>query len=131
MLKYLLSFGIETSVDPEDIKLNYEIDIDDITLLQGQINKARKAHYQLLELNDNLQEQYLSKKSELSKMTRQFHQMYPNRTERLDMIAQDIVYSDLNDSIDAIKEAMKIVGSQIDYVKSDLTILKNSMYRKL
>lgn len=131
MLKYLLNFGVETSIDPNDINLNYEIDINDISILQDQINTARKAHYELIQLNDSLQENYLNKKSELSKLNRSFQQDYLNRTERLDAMAKDISYTDLNDTIEAIKEAMKIVGSQIDYIKSDLRILSSTMYRKM
>ena len=130
MLKYLLSYGVDPDSETESISLNYEIDINDITILQDQFNKTRKNHYGLIKLYDSLQEEYMSKKSALSRKLREMHTDYPNRTERIDALARDIEHADITDSIEAIKEGMKTVGNQLDFIKSDLRILSNSMYRK-
>lgn len=131
MLKYLLDFGIKTEIDKADISLNYEIDINDITILQDQLNKTRKIHYDLIKLNDQLQGEYMIKKSALSKKLREFNIDYSNRTERLNAMGIDIDYAEINDSIEAIKEGMRTIGNKLDFVKSDLRILTNSMYRKI
>lgn len=130
MLQYLFNYGAKTEIDPNEINLNYEIDITDITTLESQINQVRKTYRDLITLYDSLQNEYLSKKSMLSKKNRDLHVDNPKRQDRIDATAKDIEHSELSDSIEAIKESMKIVNSQLDFVKSDIRILTNSMYRK-
>lgn len=131
MLKHLINFGIETEVDESSVSLNYEIDITDVTILETQINNARKVHRNLIELNDKLQEEYMLKKQALTKRLRELHIDYPNRTDRLNAMSTDIEYTDLQDTIEALKESIRMVGNRIDFVKSDIRILTNSMYRKM
>ena len=131
MLEYLLKFGVDSGIDPESIALNYEIDITDITLLESQINNSRKVHYNLIKLNDRLQDQYLIKKSQLSRKIREINEKHSSRAERTDAMDKDVEYLDLTESIAAIDDALKTIGKKIDFVKSDIRILSNSMYRKL
>lgn len=131
MLKYLVNFGVDANlIDEASSSINDDIDITDITQLEGQINKARKTHNNLLKTYDSLQEEYLNKKAALSAKIRNINMENVTRTERQDAMATDIEYMDIVDSIEAIKEAMRMVGNQIDFIKSDIRILSNSMYRK-
>lgn len=130
MLKYLINFGVDVDSDLTSTSLNDSIDITDISMLESQLNEARKTHYTLLKTLDKLQEEYLNNKALLSKKIREINMEFSGRTERADAMSTDIEYSNISDSIEALKEAMKMVGNQIDFVKSDIRILTNSMYRK-
>lgn len=131
MLKYLINFGVDANlIDNASSSINDDIDITDITLLESQINKSRKTHNDLLKTYDNLQDEYLNKKAALSRKIREINMENVTRTERQDAMSTDIDYMDIVDSIEALKEAMKMVGNLIDFVKSDMRVLSNSMYRK-
>lgn len=129
MLQYLLNY--DTDIDGiEEINLEYDLDITDKTILQEQINNARKSYYNLMKIYDNLQGEYLEAKSELAKKMREAFIKYENRTERTNEISKDLSIINLEEKMEALKEAMKTLSNQIDFVKTDIRILTNSMYNR-
>ena len=130
MLKYLINYDIETEIKNEDIMTEYEIDINDRMILQEQINNIRKTYFRLIKLFDELQANLVSFESEKDKKTAYYLTKFSNRNERIENQSNDIELLDINTKITATKEAMKTVSNQIDFVKSDLRFLSNSMYNK-
>ena len=130
MLKYLINYDIETEIKNEDIMTEYEIDINDRMILQEQVNNIRKTYFRLIKLFDELQVNLVNFESEKDKKTSYYLTKFSNRNERIENQSGDIELLDLDTKIMATKEAMKTVSNQIDFVKSDLRFLSNSMYNK-
>ena len=130
MLKYLINYDIETEIKNEDIMTEYEIDINDRMILQEQVNNIRKTYFRLIKLFDELQANLVNFESEKDKKTSYYLTKFSNRNERIENQSGDIELLDLDTKIMATKEAMKTVSNQIDFVKSDLRFLSNSMYNK-
>jgi uncharacterized protein YueI len=127
-LKYLLEFDVKSEV-PE-IEILEDLDIEDKTILQKQINQSRKSYRQLIELYDSLQEDKSKILSKLSFKKQNFYINFANRNDRSEAIAKDKEMSELEETVNALSDAMQTVKNYIDYVKSDLKILNGSMYNK-
>jgi len=128
ILNYLLEFDIESEVPELDII--EDLDITDKTILQEQINQTRKSHKKLIDFYDSLQNDIIKVRSKLASKKQSFYIKFQNRNERIDALAQDTEILELQNTIEALLDAMKTVNNHIDFVKNDLAILKNSMYNK-
>lgn len=128
MFNYLLNYGI--NLDIEDVDVIPALDIDDRTILQEQINNTRNSYFELIKVYDLLQKEYLETKNELNLKVREMNNKYEKRIDITKCMSTDIDYIELNEKIEAIKEAMKTVSNQLDFIKGDMKILTNSMYNK-
>ena len=128
MLKYLLEFDIDSSVDK--IEIIEDLDITDKTILQEQINKVRKSYKELLDLFDSLKNDRIKTNESLLDKRRSVYLEYVGRTERADVLNTDEEILELQSKISAIDDAMNTVKGYIDFLKSDLRILGNSQYSK-
>ena len=128
MLKYLLDFDIDSSVDK--IEIIEDLDITDKTILQEQINKVRKSYKELLDLFDSLKNDRIKTNESLLDKRRSVYLEYVGRTERADVLNTDEEILELQSKISAIDDAMNTVKGYIDFLKSDLRILGNSQYSK-
>lgn len=125
MLKYLINFDVD--VDAE-FELEFELDITDKSLLQEQINQVRKTYLRLIKLFDNLQGEYIETKSLLSQKNRELLLEFEVRSDRVEAEAKDPEHGYLVEKLDALRESMKAVTSQIDFIKNDMRVLNSSMY---
>ena len=128
MLEYLLNYDIDADNDSQD--LDFELDITDHTILQEQINTVRKSYFNLIKLYDKIQSEYMKAKTALSSKNQKYYLDYSSRAERLDAIAKDQSITNLQEKIEATKEAIKTIENQLAFIKSDLRLLGNSMYNK-
>lgn len=129
MLQYLINYDVGTE-SIEEIDLEYELDITDKTMLQGQINNVRKSYIGLIKIFDSIQGEYIQSKTELANRMRTFQMDYDNKIERADAISKDLVTINLQEKIEALRESLKTVENQLTFVKADMRILGNSMYVK-
>lgn len=127
LLQHLMDFGENV---PKEVDLNYDLDITDKENLETQINIARKSYRDLIAIHDELQGQYLKIKSQYGDKSREIIVENENKTTRLDVLKTDDDLALLSEKVEAIKESLKIIGMQIDFVKSDLALLRSSMYNK-
>lgn len=128
MLQYLLNYDVILNGDDG---FDYQdLDISDRTILQEQINNCRKSYHKLIKLYDSLQSEYFEAKSDLSEKTRKLYSETMNRDERAKKKMEDQDISELEEKIDALKEAQSTVKSQMNFIQSDIKILTSSMYMK-
>lgn len=125
MLEYIVNFNQNNAVEFID-----ELDISDKSILQEQINKCRKNHFELIKMYDSLQHKLIKNSEQIMKKKRESMTEFDSRTERSNFLSTDPEYLSLLIESDSLKFAMSTVTSQIDYVKSDIRILTNSMYSK-
>lgn len=129
MLQYLLNYDVDAD-NITDIDLECDLDINDKTILQDQINNVRKSYYKLIKLYDSIQGEYLQAKTELATKLRKYQIDIENKVERANAIAADLEVLNLQEKIDALKESLKTVDNELTFIKADIRILTNSMYTK-
>lgn len=128
MLKYLLDFDVNASMD--EIEIVQDLDITDKTMLEEQINKTRRSYKNLLDLFDDLKNDRNKATDALLSKKQNIYLEFSGRTERSDVLNTDEEIIELQSKINAINDAMDTVKSYIDFLKSDLRILSNSQYSK-
>jgi predicted nuclease with TOPRIM domain len=129
MLQYLLNYD----VDPDnivEIDLEYDLDINDKTILQEQINNVRRSYYDLIKLYDNIQGEYMQAKTELANKLRNYQINFENKNDRIAAISKDLEILNLEEKVEALKESLKTVDNQLTFIKADIKILTNSMYNR-
>ena len=125
MLNYLINFSEEDI--PEVIE---DLDISDRLILQSQINETRKAHIKLIRMYDEIKGKRLECSKRIANIKRDIYTNYDNRTTRSDIIATNQELIDLNDTIEAYDTALETIKNHIEFLKSDIRILTNSMYNR-
>ena len=126
MLNWLVSYGVEQH------KINYdELDVNDRTLLQEQINKSRKSWHQLLELLYDIQGKYMEVTREISEIAKRATERAATENTRVNtLLSSDNEYVALEAQQKALAAGMSMINQQIDFCKNDLRILNSVFYNK-
>lgn len=128
MLKYLIEFG--SDIPDQDIFNYQDLDIIDLENLQGQINMCRNKQRKLLDLQDSLQKDLIMYNKRLSKKTLEISSKATNTRDRNSLLLENEEIVELKDTIEGVKMSMQTVLRELDFVKTDLYILRGSMYQR-
>lgn len=129
MFKYVIEFGEQI---PDQEMFNYQdIDIIDAQKLESQINMNRKKERDLLNLYDSLQYDLIMARKKLSRKNIQITSEHSDDAkEKVRLLKEDPDIIEMKDNIEGIKMSLDTVLKELDFVKSDLYILRTSMYQK-
>jgi hypothetical protein len=106
-----------------------DIDINDATILQEQLNFARKSLYDLIQAYTKIQNSMLDLRKDLLERKNTLREK-AGKGELTKLLDEDEQYNEITWQIEAYKVGMTITQEQIDMVKSDIRILTSSMYKK-
>lgn len=106
-----------------------DIDINDATILQEQLNFARKSLYDLIQVYTKIQNSMLDLRKDLLERKNTLREK-AGKGELTKLLDEDEQYNEITWQIEAYKVGMTITQEQIDMVKSDIRILTSSMYKK-
>jgi len=128
MLSYLIEFGSE--VPGPEIFEYQDLDIIDLEKLQDQMNLYRTRQRKLLDLYDSLQRDLIMYNKQLSKKTLEVTSDSQNTRDKNQKLSANSDIVELKDAIEGLKMSMNTVARELDFIKSDIYILRSAMYQK-
>lgn len=108
-----------------------EIDITDKTILQEQINFFRKQYYDCLEKIEELEKKIIEEREKIISITMEIYsdpELTP--TAANNKLKRDEDYVNTQFNITCYEKTIDILNEKINFIKSDIRILTNSMYNK-
>lgn len=123
MLDYLANYGMKRPT-VEFV----EIDITDKINLGRQINALRLQEFDLLKLLDQIGSRQLDVAS--SMRTRAMSVLRGSTLSRNAALSADEEYAELESELDALKSASSMVSNMLQTVRSDIGILRSTLYNK-
>lgn len=123
MLDYLTSYGLKRpNVD------FVEVDITDKVNLGEQINSLRLHEYDLLMLLDQIGSRQLDVAKQMR--TRTVEVLRETSLSRNAALSEDDEYAELESELSALKTAASMVSNMLQTVRSDIGILRSTLYNK-
>lgn len=114
-----------------DILQNYRsIDITDKTKLEEQFNYSRKLYFDAIEAMESINEKISSLKEENVETTNFVYSQGLSPQAANAKLKSDEDYQKRLIEINAYEMGLHILEQKIDFIKSDIRILQNSMYTK-
>ena len=126
MYEWLTNYGVKQHA----VKYE-EVDVNDRTMLQDQINEARRDWHQLLVLLDDIQGKYIEVSREIANLVKRLTEESMKENTRLNsLLATNDEYIALEAQQKALAAGISMVREQMDFSKNDLKILNSVFYQK-
>lgn len=125
MIDYLINYGVNQHT-PNVV----DLDITDKMRLESQINEARKGYADMLRLLDDVQTQLTDTNREIAKRSKELIASNTSYGRVSALLNADQQYVELTAKAEAFSSALKMISQWIDFYKSDLGILRSSLYNK-
>lgn len=107
------------------------IDITDKTVLQEQFNYCRKQYFDAISTMDEISKNISTLKRELIEISTEYYEDVNLSASQINAkLKADVDYQEKLFEISCYEKSLDILEEKINFIKSDIRILSNSMYNK-
>lgn len=116
----------------ENILENFKsIDITDKTILQEQFNYSRKEYYDCINSMDDINKKISDLKKEMMEISVELYSDPNITTQHANIkLKGNEDYQRISFEINCYERSLSIIEEKLNFIKSDIRILTNSMYNK-